>query len=33
MPTPQALLGAAIVLAALVYDTLPERRAAGAAER
>jgi drug/metabolite transporter (DMT)-like permease len=27
MPTPQALLGAAIVLAALVYDTLPERRA------
>ncbi|MDH3228431.1 MAG: DMT family transporter [Alphaproteobacteria bacterium] len=27
MPTPQALLGAAVVLAALVYDTLPERRA------
>lgn len=29
MPTPQALLGAAIIFAALVYDTLPERRAAG----
>jgi drug/metabolite transporter (DMT)-like permease len=26
MPTPEALLGAAIVLTALVYDTLPERR-------
>ena len=33
MPTPRALLGAAIVLAALVYDTLPERRAPGAARR
>ena len=33
MPTPQALLGAAIVLAALVYDTLPERRARGASGR
>ncbi|UCH75387.1 MAG: DMT family transporter [Rhodospirillales bacterium] len=33
MPTPQALLGAAIVLAALVYDTLPERRARGMAGR
>ncbi len=33
MPTPQALLGGAIVLAALVYDTLPERRARGVAER
>ena len=28
-PSNQALLGAAIVLAALVYDTLPERRAPG----
>lgn len=27
MPTPQALLGATIILAALIYDTLPERRA------
>lgn len=27
MPTDQAMLGAAIVLAALIYDTLPERRA------
>ena len=33
MPTPQALLGAAIVLAALVYDTLPERRAPDPAAR
>jgi drug/metabolite transporter (DMT)-like permease len=33
MPTPQALLGAAIVLAALVYDTLPERREPGPAAR
>ena len=33
MPTPRALLGAAIVLAALIYDTLPERRAPGAARR
>ncbi len=33
MPTPKAMLGAAIVLAALVYDTLPERRAPGAARR
>ncbi len=33
MPTPQAMLGAAVVLAALVYDTLPERRSRGAAGR
>jgi drug/metabolite transporter (DMT)-like permease len=33
MPTPQALLGAAIVLAALIYDTLPERRVPGPASR
>jgi drug/metabolite transporter (DMT)-like permease len=26
-PTRMALLGAAIILAALIYDTLPERRA------